>query len=70
MLGISPIGKQAEAAWDFVAWTLSEEAQIEVMAKNKNITVRSDLASNPYPTQDPRLGSSTSSSARGRRRTR
>jgi multiple sugar transport system substrate-binding protein len=56
VLGISASSQHAAAAWDFIAWTLSEEAQVEVVAKSKNITVRSDLADNTYAKQDPRLG--------------
>lgn len=56
VLGISSNSENADAAWDFISWTLSEEAQVDVVAKNKNITVRSDLADNTYATQDPRLG--------------
>ena len=55
VLGISANSKNAAQAWDFIAWTLSEEAQVEVVAKNKNITVRTDLADNKYAKQDPRL---------------
>jgi multiple sugar transport system substrate-binding protein len=55
VLGISSSSEQADAAWNFVEWTLSEEAQLEVMAKGKNLTVRTDLASNQYSEQDPRL---------------
>jgi multiple sugar transport system substrate-binding protein len=56
VLGISANSQHADAAWDFISWTLSEEAQVDVIAKNKNITVRSDLADNTYAKQDPRLG--------------
>jgi multiple sugar transport system substrate-binding protein len=55
VLGISANSEHADAAWDFISWTLSEEAQVDVIAKNKNITVRSDLADNTYAKQDPRL---------------
>ena len=55
VLGISSTSERADAAWDFVEWTLSEQAQIDVMAKGKNLTVRTDLASNQYSEQDPRL---------------
>jgi multiple sugar transport system substrate-binding protein len=54
-IGISSNSTHAAQAWDFISWTLSEAAQVEVVAKNKNITVRSDLANNTYATQDPRL---------------
>ncbi|GAA0259880.1 sugar ABC transporter substrate-binding protein [Cryptosporangium japonicum] len=55
VVGISSNSTKAAQAWDFIAWTLSEDAQVEVIAKNKNITVRSDLADNTYAQQDPRL---------------
>jgi multiple sugar transport system substrate-binding protein len=55
VLGISSNSQKAAAAWDFISWTLSEEAQVDVVAKSKNITVRSDLANNEYAKQDPRL---------------
>jgi multiple sugar transport system substrate-binding protein len=55
VLGISANSKHAAQAWDFISWTLSEDAQVQVVAKNKNITVRSDLADNTYAQQDPRL---------------
>jgi multiple sugar transport system substrate-binding protein len=56
VLGIGSNSKHAAAAWDFIAWTLSDAAQVDVIAKSKNITVRSDLADNTYAKQDPRLG--------------
>jgi multiple sugar transport system substrate-binding protein len=56
VLGISANSQHAAAAWDFISWTLSDQAQTEVVAKSKNITVRSDLADNTYAKQDPRLG--------------
>lgn len=56
VLGISANSQKAAQAWDFISWTLSEQAQVEVVAKNKNITARSDLADNTYARQDPRLG--------------
>src|SRR5262245_24412910 len=56
VLGISSNSQHAAAAWDFISWTLSEDAQVDVVAKSKNITVRSDLADNQYAKADPRLG--------------
>jgi multiple sugar transport system substrate-binding protein len=56
VLGISSNSQHAAAAWDFISWTLSEKAQVDVVAKSKNITVRADLADNTYAKQDPRLG--------------
>ena len=45
----------ASQAWNFLSWMLSEDAQVEVLAKNKDVVSRSDLANNKYATQDPRL---------------
>jgi multiple sugar transport system substrate-binding protein len=56
VVGISSNSTHAAAAWDFISWTLSDQAQVDVVAKSKNITVRSDLADNTYAKQDPRLG--------------
>jgi multiple sugar transport system substrate-binding protein len=56
VLGISANSSHAAQAWDFISWTLDKDAQVDVVAKNKNITVRSDLADNTYAQQDPRLG--------------
>jgi multiple sugar transport system substrate-binding protein len=56
VVGIGANSQHAAAAWDFISWTLSDQAQVDVVAKSKNITVRSDLADNTYAKQDPRLG--------------
>ncbi|HJP77703.1 MAG TPA: sugar ABC transporter substrate-binding protein [Pseudonocardiaceae bacterium] len=55
VIGITSTSRHAAQAWDFISWTLSEQAQVEVVAKNKNSPVRSDLAANKYAAQDPRL---------------
>jgi len=55
VIGITSTSKHTDQAWDFISWTLSDQAQVEVIAKNKNSPVRSDLASNKYAAQDPRL---------------
>jgi multiple sugar transport system substrate-binding protein len=44
-----------DQAWDFVSWTVSDEAQVEVMAKNKDVPARTDLAENKYSSKDPRV---------------
>jgi multiple sugar transport system substrate-binding protein len=54
-IGISSTTKHADAAWDFISWTVSDQAQVEVVAKNKDIPVRTDLASNKYSSADPRV---------------
>jgi multiple sugar transport system substrate-binding protein len=55
VIGISSNSQHTAQAWDFISWTLSQQAQVQVVAKSKNITVRSDLANNTYANQDPRL---------------
>jgi multiple sugar transport system substrate-binding protein len=55
VLGTTATSKHADQSWDFIKWTLSDQAQVEVVAKNKNSPVRSDLANNKYAAQDPRL---------------
>ncbi|NMO54134.1 sugar ABC transporter substrate-binding protein [Actinoplanes sp. TBRC 11911] len=54
-IGIGATSKNAKAAWDFLSWTLGDEAQIEVVAKNKGVPVRTDLATNKYSQSDPRV---------------
>jgi multiple sugar transport system substrate-binding protein len=56
VVGVGANSQHVAAAWDFISWTLSEQAQVQVVAKSKNITVRSDLADNTYAKQDSRLG--------------
>jgi multiple sugar transport system substrate-binding protein len=55
VVGISSTTEEADAAWDFVSWTLSEEAQVEILAKNKDVVGRTDLANNEYSAADPRV---------------
>jgi multiple sugar transport system substrate-binding protein len=54
-IGISRDSTKADAAWNFIAWLQSDEAQIEVVAKNGNVLTRTDLADNKYSSADPRL---------------
>ncbi|GAA4557919.1 ABC transporter substrate-binding protein [Planotetraspora kaengkrachanensis] len=54
-IGISATTKNADAAWDFLSWTVGDEAQVEVLAKNKDVLARTDLASNKYSEADPRV---------------
>jgi multiple sugar transport system substrate-binding protein len=55
VVGVSSTSKNADAAWDFVSWTVSDQAQVEVLAKNKDVLGRTDLASNKYSSEDPRV---------------
>ena len=54
-IGISATSKHPDQAWDFISWTLSDQAQVEIVAKNKDILARTDLASNKYSATDPRV---------------
>ena len=55
VVGIASTTEKADAAWDFVSWTLSEEAQVEILAKHKDVVGRTDLADNEYSAADPRV---------------
>jgi multiple sugar transport system substrate-binding protein len=54
-VGISSTTENADAAWEFLSWSVSDEAQIEVMAKNKDVLARTDLSGNKYSAEDPRV---------------
>jgi multiple sugar transport system substrate-binding protein len=54
-IGISRDSKVVDAAWNFLAWVVSDEAQIEVVAKSGSVVARPDLADNKYSSADPRL---------------
>jgi multiple sugar transport system substrate-binding protein len=54
-IGISKDSKKAAQAWNFLNWMMSEDAQVGVLAKNKDVVSRSDLSSNEFSDQDPRL---------------
>jgi multiple sugar transport system substrate-binding protein len=54
-IGISANSQIPDQAWNFIAWTLSDEAQVEVLAANNDVVARTDLASNQYSEVDERL---------------
>lgn len=54
-IGVSKDSKKAAQAWNFLSWMMSDAAQVEVLAKNKDVVSRSDLANNKYAGADPRL---------------
>lgn len=54
-IGISKDSKQSPQAWNFLNWLMSEDAQVEVLAKDGNAVSRGDLAGNEYASADPRL---------------
>lgn len=65
-IGIGATSDKAAQAWDFLAWTMSDEAQVEVVAKNKGVPTRTDLASNRYSSADERIVAINSLMAKGR----
>src|SRR6478735_6926106 len=54
-IGVSKDSKKAAQAWNFLTWLMSEDAQVDVLAKDNDVVSRSDLASNKYTENDPRL---------------
>jgi multiple sugar transport system substrate-binding protein len=54
-IGISANSDVPDQAWHFLAWTLSDDAQIELVAANNDVVARTDLAVNPYSAEDERL---------------
>ncbi|MDX2546191.1 ABC transporter substrate-binding protein [Streptomyces sp. WI04-05B] len=54
-IGISATSKSADQAWNFLAWSLGDQAQVDVVAAHKDVVARTDLASNKYSKADPRL---------------
>ncbi|MFF3816966.1 ABC transporter substrate-binding protein [Streptomyces bluensis] len=54
-IGISATSKSADQAWNFLAWSLGDKAQVDVVAANKDVVARTDLASNKHSKADPRL---------------
>ena len=57
--------KHVSQAEDFLKWYLSDQAQVEVVAKDNNIPVRTDLISNKYSLQDPRYITVSEAEAKG-----
>jgi multiple sugar transport system substrate-binding protein len=58
-LSISATSDKAAAAWDFLSWTIGDEAQTEVVAKGGNLPARTDLADNEYSQADPNVAELT-----------
>ena len=53
--GISVTSSHVAEAWDFLSWTLGDQAQVEVLAKSGEIIARTDLAQNKYAAADPNV---------------
>lgn len=54
-IGISKDSELSAQAWSFLQWMMSEEVQVDVLAKDGNAVSRSDLSDNKYAEEDPRL---------------
>ena len=65
-IGIPAGSKHAKDAWEFIAWCLSEEVQVQQFAKNNSIPIREDLAHNAYLEKDPRFAIATNAQSHGR----
>jgi multiple sugar transport system substrate-binding protein len=65
VLGISSNSKHADEAWNFIAWSLGDSAQVDILAKNHYQLARTDLSSNSYTSGDPRLVTINSVLAKG-----
>lgn len=48
VIGVSAASENQETAWQYIEWVLSEEIQLEVLAKNGFMVDRTDLAENEY----------------------
>lgn len=61
-----PTGSEyVDEAFEFIAWLLSDEVQLEQYAKNAQLPVRTDLAENQYFAEDPRLTTAAEAMAIG-----
>jgi multiple sugar transport system substrate-binding protein len=55
VIGIASTSENQDAAWDFLAWSLDDETQIDVVAQGGFLVSRSDLADNDYSAADARI---------------
>jgi len=55
VVGITATTPYDDAAWEFIAWTLSEEVQIEFVAASSELVARMDLVENTYSEGDEAL---------------
>lgn len=58
--------KNAKLAWSFIEWTLQPDVQVELLAKNSSIPVRTDQAQNKYAATEPRYVLAAQAMAAGR----
>ena len=65
VIAIPAKSKHVDASWEFVKWSLSQAAQVEVYAKAGSLVARSDLVNNKYAT-DPNVVSENKAALIGR----
>ncbi|MFF9100946.1 ABC transporter substrate-binding protein [Streptomyces rubrogriseus] len=65
-VGIAATSDKADQAWNFLAWSLDDKAQVDVVAAHKDVVARTDLAENKYSAADPRLVTINKLVAKGR----
>lgn len=66
VIGIPAKAKQPDAAWRFIEWTLSEDVQLNQVAKAGELVSRTDLVDNELSKADPRVLVANQSLAVGR----
>src|SRR3954453_16039088 len=64
-IGVSKDSKHSAQAWNFLAWMMSDAAQVEVLAKAHDVVSRGDLANNKYALSDPRVVTINQVAAKG-----
>jgi multiple sugar transport system substrate-binding protein len=65
VVGISKNSTHEAQAWDFLQWTLGEDAQVNVLAKAGNLPSRVDLADNKYSAKNPAVVAAIKGEATG-----
>jgi multiple sugar transport system substrate-binding protein len=65
-MGISKDSKNVDQAWNFLAWMLSDDTQLEVIAKAGEVPARNSLLDNSYTKADPLALAMNSTVAYGR----
>ncbi len=65
-IGIPRGSKHPAEAFDFMTWCLSSQTQVELLAKNSQVPVRTDLGVNKYSLRDPRYVTASNAFSQGR----
>ncbi|MEV5545880.1 extracellular solute-binding protein [Streptomyces sp. NPDC052309] len=65
-IGIAATSDKADQAWDFLKWSLGDEAQVDVVAAHGDVVARTDIADNRPAAADPRQVTINQLVAKGR----